>query len=40
MVGPGAVGLAAFRSSTHSEIVLEVGPYVPPHSRYTFPPGA
>ncbi len=25
---------------THSEIVLEVGPYVPPHSRYTFPPGA
>ncbi len=24
---------------THSEIVLEVGPYVPPHSRYTFPPG-
>jgi hypothetical protein len=24
----------------HREIVLEVGPYVPPHSRYTFPPGA
>jgi hypothetical protein len=24
----------------HSEIVLEVGPHVPPHSRYTFPPGA
>jgi hypothetical protein len=23
----------------HSEIVLEVGPYVPPHSSYTFPPG-
>lgn len=23
----------------HSEIVLEVGPYVPPHSGYTFPPG-
>jgi hypothetical protein len=23
----------------HAEIVLEVGPYVPPHSRYTFPPG-
>ena len=23
----------------HSEIVLEVGPYVPPHRFYTFPPG-
>jgi len=23
----------------HSEIVLEVGPYVPPHRSYTFPPG-
>lgn len=23
----------------HSEIVLEVGPYVPPHHAYTFPPG-
>jgi len=23
----------------HSEIVLEVGPYVPPHVSYTFPPG-
>jgi hypothetical protein len=23
----------------HSEIVLEVGPYVPPHPSYTFPPG-
>lgn len=23
----------------HSEIVLEVGPYVPPHASYTFPPG-
>jgi hypothetical protein len=23
----------------HAEIVLEVGPYVPPHRRYTFPPG-
>jgi hypothetical protein len=32
--GPGNVPLLA-----HSEIVLEVGPYVPPHSRYTFPPG-
>jgi hypothetical protein len=25
--------------SVHSEIVVEVGPYVPPHSAYTFPPG-
>lgn len=31
---PAAVPLAA-----HSEIVLEVGPYVPPHPSYTFPPG-
>jgi hypothetical protein len=23
----------------HAEIVLEVGPYVPPHVSYTFPPG-
>lgn len=23
----------------HSEIVLELGPYVPPHAAYTFPPG-
>jgi len=23
----------------HAEIVLEVGPYVPPHRAYTFPPG-
>jgi hypothetical protein len=23
----------------HAEIVLEVGPYVPPHVAYTFPPG-
>ncbi len=23
----------------HAEIVLEVGPYVPPHAAYTFPPG-
>ena len=26
--------------SRHAEIVLEVGPYVPPHPSYTFPPGA
>jgi len=25
--------------AAHSEIVLEVGPYVPPHTSYTFPPG-
>ena len=31
---PADVPLAA-----HSEIVLEVGPHVPPHPRYTFPPG-
>jgi hypothetical protein len=23
----------------HAEIVLEVGPHVPPHAFYTFPPG-
>jgi len=23
----------------HAEIVLEIGPYVPPHSAYRFPPG-
>jgi hypothetical protein len=23
----------------HAEIVLEVGPYVPPHASYAFPPG-
>jgi hypothetical protein len=26
--------------AAHSEIVLEVGPYVPPHLSYAFPPGA
>ncbi len=31
---PGAIPLAA-----HAEIVIEVGPHVPPHSAYTFPPG-
>jgi hypothetical protein len=25
--------------SPHAEIVLEVGPHVPPHSSYAFPPG-
>jgi hypothetical protein len=24
----------------HAQVVLEVGPYVPPHSSYTFPPGS
>ena len=32
---PGGVPL-----SVHSEIVVEVGPYVPPHSAYIFPPGS
>lgn len=32
---PGAVAL-----TRHAEIVLEVGPYVPPHPSYTFPPGS
>jgi hypothetical protein len=32
---PGGVPLAR-----HAEIVLEVGPHVPPHASYTFPPGA
>jgi hypothetical protein len=35
---PGAPGRVAL--SAHREIVLELGPFVPPHSRYTFPPGA
>ena len=30
---------AAVRLARHAEIVLEVGPHVPPHSSYTFPPG-
>jgi hypothetical protein len=34
-VHPGTLALAR-----HTEIVLEVGPYVPPHTSYTFPPGA
>ena len=32
--GPAAVPLVR-----HAEIVLEVGPHVPPHSSYAFPPG-
>jgi hypothetical protein len=31
---PGAVPL-----TRHAEIVLEIGPHVPPHSSYAFPPG-
>ncbi len=31
---PGGVPL-----TPHSEIVVETGPHVPPHSRFTFPPG-
>src|SRR5580704_12651470 len=31
---PGNVPLTA-----HSEIVLEIGPHVPPHTSYAFPPG-
>jgi hypothetical protein len=34
---PGAPGTVPL--SRHAEIVLEVGPYVPPHSGYTFPLG-
>ena len=30
---------AAVPLTRHAEIVLEVGPYVPPHASYTFPPG-
>lgn len=33
-VDPGSVPL-----TRHAEIVLEVGPHVPPHASYTFPPG-
>jgi hypothetical protein len=33
-VDPGAV-----RLTRHAEIVLEVGPYVPPHARFTFAAG-
>ncbi|MFZ0041783.1 MAG: hypothetical protein WAK93_10785 [Solirubrobacteraceae bacterium] len=32
---PGAIPL-----TRHAEIVLEVGPHVPPHSSYQFPPGS
>jgi hypothetical protein len=32
---PGSVHL-----SRHAEIVVEAGPFVPPHSSYAFPPGS
>lgn len=35
---PGAPGPVRLRP--HAEIVLEVGPYVPPHAFYHFPPGS
>jgi hypothetical protein len=39
--GPGSPGVpGTVRLTRHAEIVLEVGPYVPPHPAYTFPPGA
>jgi hypothetical protein len=34
---PGAPG--AIPLTSHAEIVLEVGPHIPPHSSYTFAPG-
>ena len=30
---------AAIALTRHAEIVLELGPYVPPHRSFTFPPG-
>ncbi len=35
---PGPVGSLVL--TRHAEVVLEVGPYVPPHPAYTFPPGS
>jgi hypothetical protein len=34
-----AAGPAAVPLARHAEIVLEVGPHVPPHASYAFPPG-
>jgi hypothetical protein len=34
---PGPPGSVPLRR--HAEIVVEIGPYVPPHAQYTFPPG-
>jgi hypothetical protein len=36
---PWAGAPAAVTLTRHAEIVLEVGPHVPPHSSYAFPPG-
>jgi hypothetical protein len=36
---PWRAGAAAVPLTPHAEIVLEVGPQVPPHSSYAFPPG-
>jgi hypothetical protein len=37
---PTAANPVGVRLVPHAEIVLEVGPYVPPHSAYRFPGGA
>jgi hypothetical protein len=34
---PGPVGRIRLRR--HAEIVIEIGPHVPPHAAYRFPPG-
>jgi hypothetical protein len=34
-----AGAVARIPLARHSEIVVEVGPVVPPHRSYTFPPG-
>jgi hypothetical protein len=34
-----SAGPASVPLTRHAEIVLEVGPHVPPHSSYAFPPG-
>ena len=36
---PWPAGPATVPLTRHAEIVLEVGPHVPPHSSYAFPPG-
>jgi hypothetical protein len=36
---PGNAEPASVPLARHAEIVLEVGPHVPPHSSYAFPPG-
>jgi hypothetical protein len=34
-----SVRAAAIRLTPHAEIVTEIGPFVPPHKSFTFPPG-